>query len=154
MLALVLLLVGARLSGRVVAVLLIATPVGVALLGLSLGLWVDPARVDTAGPAASVVLFEVGDWTFTLGAYLVGLATALRIAAILMLSLIAASPPPAPNSCGRSCRTCACRTASATRRSRRCGSCPASDTSSRSSAPRTGCAAPTTGAGPSPRCAA
>ena len=88
-LGLVLLLVGARLSGRVVAVLLIATPVGVALLGLSLGLWVDPERVDAAGPAASVVLFEVGDWTFTLGAYLVGVATALRIAAILMLSLIA-----------------------------------------------------------------
>ena len=88
-LGLVLLLVGARLSGRVVAVLLIATPVGVALLGLSLGVWVDPARVDAAGPAASVVLFEVGDWTFTLGAYLVGVATALRIAAILMLSLIA-----------------------------------------------------------------
>ena len=88
-LGLVLLLVGARLSGGVVAVLLIATPVGVALLGLSLGVWVDPARVDAAGPAASVVLFEVGDWTFTLGAYLVGVATALRIAAILMLSLIA-----------------------------------------------------------------
>lgn len=88
-LGLVLLLVGARLSGRVVAVLLIATPVGVALLGLSLGLWVDPARVDTAGPAASVVLIEVGDWTFTLGAYLIGVATALRIAAILMLTLIA-----------------------------------------------------------------
>ena len=88
-LGLVLLLVGARLSGRVVAVLLIATPVGVALLGLSLGLWADPARVDTAGPAASVVLIEVGDWTFTLGAYLIGVATALRIAAILMLTLIA-----------------------------------------------------------------
>jgi energy-coupling factor transport system permease protein len=88
-LALALLLVGARLSGRVVAALLIATPAGVALVGLSLGLWVDPARVDAAGPAASVVLFGIGDWTFTLGAYLVGVATALRIAAILMLSLIA-----------------------------------------------------------------
>jgi energy-coupling factor transport system permease protein len=88
-LALALLLVGARLSGRVVAALLIATPVGVAVLGLSLGLWVDPARVDGAGPAASVALFEVGGWTFTLGAYLVGVATALRIAAILLLSLIA-----------------------------------------------------------------
>ena len=95
-LGLVLLLVGARLSGRVVAVLLIAMPVGVALLGLSLGVWVDPARVDAAGPAASVVLFEVGDWTFTLGAYLVGVATALRIAAILMISLIAGLTPTGP----------------------------------------------------------
>jgi energy-coupling factor transport system permease protein len=88
-LAVALLLVGVRLSGRAVAVLLIATPIGVAVLGLSLGLWVDPSRVDAASPAASVVLLEVGDWRFTLGAYLTGLATALRIAAILMLSLIA-----------------------------------------------------------------
>ncbi len=87
-LAIVLLLVGAQLSGRAIALLLIATPVGVALVGLSLGLWVDPARVDASSPAASVVLLEVGDWRFTLGAYLIGLATALRIAAILMLSLI------------------------------------------------------------------
>ena len=87
-LAIVLLLVGSQLSGRAIALLLIATPVGVALVGLSLGLWVDPARVDAASPAASVVLLEVGDWRFTLGAYLIGLATALRIAAILMLSLI------------------------------------------------------------------
>jgi len=88
-LALGLVLLGARLSGRAVAVLLIATPVGVALLGLTLGLWVDPSRVDPTSAAASVVLIEVGDWRFTLGAYLIGLATALRIAAILMLSLIA-----------------------------------------------------------------
>jgi len=88
-LALVLVLVGARLSGRAVAVLLVGLPVGVLLLGVSLGVWVDPARIDTTGAAASVVLVEVGDWRFTLAAYLVGLATALRIAAILMLSLIA-----------------------------------------------------------------
>ncbi|SFR83005.1 energy-coupling factor transport system permease protein [Agromyces sp. CF514] len=88
-LALGLLLVGARLSGRTLAVLLLGTPVAIAVLGLSFGLWVDPARVEDAGAAASVVLFSVGDWSFTLGAYLVGLATALRIAALLMLSLIA-----------------------------------------------------------------
>ena len=88
-LALALLLVGARLSGRAVAVLLVGLPVGVLLLGVSLGVWVDPARIDTTSAAASVVLVEVGDWRFTLAAYLVGLATALRIAAILMLSLIA-----------------------------------------------------------------
>ena len=88
-LALVLILVGARLSGRALAVLLVGLPVGVLLLGVSLGVWVDPARIDTTSAAASVVLVEVGDWRFTLAAYLVGLATALRIAAILMLSLIA-----------------------------------------------------------------
>jgi energy-coupling factor transport system permease protein len=87
-LTLVLLLVGARLSGRALAVLLVGLPIGVALLGVTFGIWVDPSRIDAAGAAASVVLLEIGDWQFTLAAYLVGLATALRIAAVLLLSLI------------------------------------------------------------------
>ncbi len=88
-LTLVLLLVGARLSGRAVAALLVGLPVGVLVLGFTFGVWVDPSRIDTASAAASVVLVEVGGWQFTLAAYLVGLATALRIAALLVLSLIA-----------------------------------------------------------------
>ena len=88
-LALVLLLVGARLSGRALTVLLVGLPVGVLVLGFTLGVWVDPSRIDDASAAASVVLLEVGGWQFTLAAYLVGLATALRIAALLVLSLIA-----------------------------------------------------------------
>ncbi|WP_448006283.1 energy-coupling factor transporter transmembrane component T family protein [Agromyces bauzanensis] len=86
---LVLLLVGARLRAPVVAVLLVGTPVAVAILGVTFGVWVDPARLDDTTAAASVVLIEVGDWRFTLAAYLVGLATALRVAAIVLLSLIA-----------------------------------------------------------------
>lgn len=89
LLALALLLLGARLSGRAIAILLVGVPTGVALLGVTLGIWVDPARVDGASAAASVVLIEVGDWRFTLAAYLVGLATALRIAALVLLSLLA-----------------------------------------------------------------
>jgi energy-coupling factor transport system permease protein len=88
-LALAMLLVGARLSGRALAILLVGTPVGVALLGATLGVWIDPDRVDASAAAASVVLIEVGDWRFTLAAYLIGLATALRIAAIVLLSLLA-----------------------------------------------------------------
>jgi energy-coupling factor transport system permease protein len=88
-LALGLLLVGARLSGRAIALLLIGTPMGVALLGVTFGIWVDPARIDGTSAAASVVLVEVGDWRFTLAAYLVGLAAALRIAALVLLSLLA-----------------------------------------------------------------
>jgi len=87
-LSIALLLVGARLSGRAIAALLIATPVGIAVLGFTFGLWVDPSRVE-ASAAASVTLLELGDWRYTLGAYLVGLATSLRLAALLMLSLIA-----------------------------------------------------------------
>lgn len=88
-LSLGLLVIGARLSGRALAVLLLGVPVVIAVLGLSFGVWVDPERIEGGSAAASVVLFEVGDWSFTLAAYLVGLATALRIAALLMLSLIA-----------------------------------------------------------------
>lgn len=88
-LALVLLLVGARLSGRVLAILLVGLPLGVLVLGVTFGAWVDPSRIDSASAAASVVLVEVGGWQLTLAAYLVGLATALRLAALLVLSLIA-----------------------------------------------------------------
>lgn len=87
--ALALLLIGAQLRARTVALLLLGLPVVVGVLGLSFGIWVDPSRVDQGSPAASVVLLEVGSWQFTLAAYLIGLATALRIAALLMLSLIA-----------------------------------------------------------------
>lgn len=88
LLTLALLLVGAQLRGRTVAMLLVGLPVVVGVLGLSFGIWVDPSRVE-GSPAASVVLLEVGSWQFTLAAYLIGLATALRIAALLVLSLIA-----------------------------------------------------------------
>jgi energy-coupling factor transport system permease protein len=88
-LALALLLVGTRLSGRAIAILLIGAPLGVAVLGVTFGIWVDPARIEGTGAAASVVLIEIGDWRFTLAAYLVGVATALRVTALVLLSLIA-----------------------------------------------------------------
>ncbi|UOQ87951.1 energy-coupling factor transporter transmembrane protein EcfT [Agromyces endophyticus] len=91
-LALVVLLVGARLSPGIVAALVVGTPVAALVLGVSFGIWVDPASAAVAGvdgPAASTVLFGIGDWQFTLAAYLVGVATALRVLAVLMLSLIA-----------------------------------------------------------------
>ncbi|MRG59409.1 energy-coupling factor transporter transmembrane protein EcfT [Agromyces sp. CFH 90414] len=84
-----LLFVGAKLGARTMVGLLVGTPLAVAVLGLSFGIWVDPARVDGSSAAASVVLLEIGDWRFTLAAYLVGLATALRIAALVLLSLLA-----------------------------------------------------------------
>lgn len=87
--AIAMLLIGAQLSARARVILLVGTPIGVALLGVSLGVWIDPERVDASWAAASVVLIEVGDWRFTLAAYLIGLATALRIAAIVLLSLLA-----------------------------------------------------------------
>ncbi|GAA1829767.1 energy-coupling factor transporter transmembrane component T family protein [Agromyces salentinus] len=88
-LALGLLVIGARLSGRALAALLLGVPAAILVLGFSFGIWVDPARIEGASAAASVVIFAIGDWQFTLAAYLVGLATALRITALLMLSLLA-----------------------------------------------------------------
>jgi energy-coupling factor transport system permease protein len=87
-LVLALLLVGTRLSARAIAILLIGTPLGVVLLGVTFGVWVDPGRIEGTGAAASIVLVEIGEWRFTLAAYLVGIATALRVAALVLLSLI------------------------------------------------------------------
>lgn len=78
-----LLVLGARLSGRTIAALLLGIPAVVAVMSLSFGLWADPEI--TAGTA---VLFSVGDYRFTLGAWLIGLATALRLAGVLLLAMI------------------------------------------------------------------
>ena len=95
-LAMVVLLAGARLPARVIAALLVGSPAVALLLGLSFGLWVDPAGV-AGSDGASITLFSIGDWHFTLAAYLVGLATALRIVAILLLSLIAGITSTGPD---------------------------------------------------------
>ncbi|GAA1796793.1 energy-coupling factor transporter transmembrane component T [Agromyces neolithicus] len=88
-LAMALLLVGARLTPKGVLALVLGTPAAVLALGVTFGVWVDPSRIDATSAAASVVLVHVGEWQFTLAAYLVGLATSLRLAALLMLSLVA-----------------------------------------------------------------
>jgi energy-coupling factor transport system permease protein len=87
--ALLLLLAGARLRPLTVALLLVATPVLLAVFTVSFGVWADPAGIDQSSPGASTVLVEVGDWRFTLAALIIGLATALRVGAVLMLSLVA-----------------------------------------------------------------
>jgi energy-coupling factor transport system permease protein len=86
--SLVLILAGARLRARTALLLVAATPVVIAVLALSFAVWVDPARVDSASAEASVTLVQLGDWRLTLGAFLIGLATALRVAAVVMLSLV------------------------------------------------------------------
>ncbi|GAA1758255.1 energy-coupling factor transporter transmembrane component T [Agromyces humatus] len=88
-LVMALLFVGARLTSRGALALVLGTPIAVLVLGVTFGVWVDPSRIDEASAAASVVVVEIGEWQFTLAAYLVGLATSLRLAALLLLSLIA-----------------------------------------------------------------
>jgi energy-coupling factor transport system permease protein len=87
--ALLLILVGARLRAPAVLALVLGTPLVVAVLAVSFGAWVDPARIDASAPGAATPLLAIGGWQLTLAALLTGLATALRVAAVLMLSLIA-----------------------------------------------------------------
>jgi energy-coupling factor transport system permease protein len=81
-LAYALLLVGARLTGRL-AIALLALPLGMAVIGLSFSFWVDPALVDGTAP-----VLQVGEWTLYRGALEIGVATALRLGAIIALALV------------------------------------------------------------------
>ena len=82
-LAYAVLLIGVRFTRRLAVILFVALPVASAAIGFGFSLWTDPAKVDQ-----SVVVWEVGAWTMYGGALEVGTATALRIVAIIALSLI------------------------------------------------------------------
>jgi len=82
-LAYAIVLSGARLTRRAGAVMLLGVPIGMAVLTVGFGVWVDPGQVsDSAG------VLTIGDWTLHSGALLISLATALRLGAILALALI------------------------------------------------------------------
>nr|WP_307858593.1 energy-coupling factor transporter transmembrane component T [Microbacterium flavescens] len=76
------LLIGVTFTGRLAAIL-VALPVGAAVVGLGFSLWTDASRVDQ-----SVIVWQLGSWTLYGGALEVGMATGLRIAAIAALTLI------------------------------------------------------------------
>ncbi|MGG7507727.1 energy-coupling factor transporter transmembrane component T family protein [Plantibacter sp. YIM 135249] len=82
-LGLLLILVGATLTKRTALLLFVVLPLVIAVGSLSFGLWTDSAHVDR-----SVILFQVGDYRFYLGALVVGLATALRLMSLLVLAFI------------------------------------------------------------------
>ncbi|MGO2519583.1 MAG: energy-coupling factor transporter transmembrane component T family protein [Microbacterium sp.] len=82
-LAYALILAGARITPRTAALLFVVVPLGTAAVGVGFSLWVDAAGVDNTAP-----LLHIGGWTLFTGALHIGLATALRIAAILALALI------------------------------------------------------------------
>lgn len=77
-------LLGAHLSARLLLVLFVAVPAAIALITLGLAAWTDPSRID-----ASVAVLTIGSWTLSEGALLVGLATAVRLAAIIALAMLA-----------------------------------------------------------------
>ncbi|WP_345752245.1 ATP-binding cassette domain-containing protein [Microbacterium rhizophilus] len=82
-LAAVVLAAGARLPRRLAAGLLAGVPLGVAAVGLGFSLWVDPAQV-----AATPEMLRIGGWTLHAGAFAIGFATSLRLAAIVMLAVL------------------------------------------------------------------
>lgn len=86
-----LLLVGVDFTRRLVGVL-VALPIAAALIGFGFALWTDPSKVDQ-----SVVIWQLGSWTLYGGALAVGLATGLRIAAIVALALIAGLSTTGPD---------------------------------------------------------
>ena len=82
-LAYALILVGARLTGRLLALLLLGLPAGMLLIGVGFSLWVDAGLV-----AGSAPVLQIGDWTLYSGALLIGFATALRLGSIVALALV------------------------------------------------------------------
>lgn len=82
-LAYVLILSGARVTGRLLALLLLGLPLGMLAVTVGFSLWVDAARVD-----GTPALLSVGGWTLYSGALTIGAATALRLGAIVALALV------------------------------------------------------------------
>lgn len=77
------LLLGARLTRRTAAGLLLGLPVVAAVMSFSFALWTAPSAVGH-----DVTLFRVGTYHLYLDALLQGAATSLRLAALVVLSLI------------------------------------------------------------------
>ncbi|WP_404810208.1 energy-coupling factor transporter transmembrane component T family protein [Microbacterium terricola] len=86
-----LLLVGVSLTRRVAGILL-ALPVGILAIGTGFAVWTDAALVDD-----TPVVLQLGGWTLYAGAVAIGFATALRLAAILALTLIAGLSTTGPD---------------------------------------------------------
>lgn len=82
-LALAVVVVGARITSRTASLLFGALPIGMLAIGLGFSLWVDPGLV-----ADTPALLRVGDWVLRQGALVIGFATAVRLGAIIALALI------------------------------------------------------------------
>jgi len=77
------LLLGARLTRRGLGILFGVIPVAIVVVTAGFALWVDPARV-----ADTSEVVRLGDGAVTQGALEIGLATGLRLAAIMALAFI------------------------------------------------------------------
>nr|WP_238439677.1 energy-coupling factor transporter transmembrane component T [Microbacterium sp. JZ31] len=91
-LAAIVLAVGARLPRRLAAGLLVGVPLGMAAVGLSFSVWVDPAQV-----AATPEVLRIGGWALHRGALETGFATALRLTAIVVLAVLGGAATSGPD---------------------------------------------------------
>jgi energy-coupling factor transport system permease protein len=91
-LAYAIVLVGARMTARTAVMLFAVIPAMALVLGAGLTLWSDPTRVDGSTPLA-----QLGGWTLYSGAVEIGVATGLRLAAIIALALIAGLTTTGPD---------------------------------------------------------
>ena len=92
LLALALLAVGAHVSWRMALTLIVGLPLAVLVLGLSFGLWTDSSLADQ-----SALLFQVGDYRFFTGSFVLGLTTSLRLVALLTLTLLSGLTTTGPD---------------------------------------------------------
>jgi energy-coupling factor transport system permease protein len=92
LLAYVVLLVGVSFTRRLAALLLLVLPLAALAIGFGFALWTDASRVDQ-----SVAVWRIGGWVLYGGALEVGLATGLRLAAIVALTLIAGMSTTGPD---------------------------------------------------------
>nr|WP_308116577.1 energy-coupling factor transporter transmembrane component T [Leifsonia poae] len=76
-------LAGARMRPAILVGLLAALPALVFVMALSFGFWTDASRL-----ADQRILFGIGSYTYTAGAFAVGIATSLRLAGLVVLALI------------------------------------------------------------------
>lgn len=92
-LAYVVLLVGVRFTRRLALALFVGVPVGMLVIGLGFSLWTDPTRIGDPGTAVA----HLGGWTLYSGMLAIGYATAVRLGAIVALSLIVGLSTTAPD---------------------------------------------------------
>ncbi|WP_181064490.1 energy-coupling factor transporter transmembrane component T [Pseudoclavibacter sp. AY1F1] len=89
---------GVRVSARSILVLILGVPAVLAVLSVTLGIWVDPKVADETSSAAPLLaalaldgtatIFDLAGRPFTVAAWATGLGTALRLVAIVLLSLV------------------------------------------------------------------
>ncbi len=89
--AMLMILIGARFT-RFVAIYFVAVLIFLPVSTLTFSLWVDTSRVADLTP-----VLQIGDWTLTRGALLVGLATALRLITVASLAMISSLTTFAPD---------------------------------------------------------